>query len=202
MAAPEQEHIERVVEDGRRPRAVILEDIKRRLARFIESNNLAVDCGLIRQGGESLDDRWVTPAEIVVIARPQRDPAVVLDCERALPIEFDFVKPVGPSGRRSFRSRSMGSINRPLKRPPAMDPPIFPTASAATQGCRHRFLLSSHQRLNLREAAYVCSSNPNFRTSLSNPVGPCARIFAGRPLAQCWLLGWRGIETLCSRSRE
>ena len=69
IATSEHEHIECVVENRRRRRAVILKDVERRLARFVESNNLAIDYGLVRQGGERLDDRGITQAEIIVIAR-------------------------------------------------------------------------------------------------------------------------------------
>jgi hypothetical protein len=99
IVARQHEDVENVKENRGLRRAVILEEVERRFAGFVEGDHLAVDYGFIRQAGKGFDDRRIALAEIVVVARAQRDTAGAFDRERTIAVELDFIKPVGALGQ-------------------------------------------------------------------------------------------------------
>jgi hypothetical protein len=87
-------HVEQVVHDCGRGRAVVLQSIERRAAFLIEGDNLTIDHGVARKPRERPYDAWISDVEVVVVP---------IAMDGAIPLESN-----GAASRSSESARKPG----------------------------------------------------------------------------------------------
>ena len=112
VLAGKHHDVEDVIDEVSLRGAVVLQRVERRLSRFVDRDDFAVDGRVVRKRGQRLRYRWVPQSEVIVVAGAEGELSTRFEGKGTVAVQLNFVAPL-----RTFRQHLRGKQQHGLDKP-------------------------------------------------------------------------------------